>query len=113
MKQIKQFRYYGQESKNNYPTLSNFYGTLTKGNLFASHGGITHLGIQGLPGTKFYLNNSTFPIEIGFTGIYELDLEGVGNIFAIKFDGTTLDKYDNPANSNARLLIDIVFEGGV
>ena len=73
MKQIKQFRYYGQTSENNYPTLSNFYGTLKKGNLFASHGGITHLGIQGLPGTKFYLNNSVESIIIGSTGRLEIN----------------------------------------
>ena len=111
MKQIKQFRYYGSSSAQNYPTLQNYYGTLKSGNLFASHGGISHLGIQALPGTKFYLNNSDLPIEVGFTGIYELNLGNVGNIHAIRFDKTSLDRYD-AAGSTARILIDIVYEGG-
>ena len=115
MKQIKQFRYYGstgQALQQNYPVLANYYGTLTKGNLFASHGNISHLGIQATPGTKFYLNNSSFPIIIGSTGIYELETGGLGNIFAIKFDPSTLAWYDEEG-SVERILIDIVFEGGV
>lgn len=115
MKQIKQFRYYGSKEaagQQNYPNISNYYGVLTKGNLFASHGGISHLGIQAIPGTKFYLNNSIFPIMIGSTGIYELETGGLGNIFAIRFDPTTLAWYDVDGTSN-RILIDIVFEGGV
>jgi hypothetical protein len=35
---------------------------------------IVQLGIQSVPGTKFYLNGSNNPIIIGNTGIYELDL---------------------------------------
>ena len=113
MKQIKQFRYYGSTSTQNYPALGNYYGSLTKGNIFASHGGISHLGIQALPGTKFYLNHSSYPIIVGFTGIYELETNGIGNIFSIRFDKDTLEWYDQPENSNARILIDIVFEGGI
>jgi hypothetical protein len=41
------------------------------------------LGIQGPDGLKFYLNSSSSPIAIGETGIYELDLEGIGRISAI------------------------------
>ena len=112
MKQIKQFRYYSATSSDNYPALYNYYGVLTKGNLFASHGSITHLGIQAIPGTKFYLNNSDFPIMIGHTGIYELDLSNFGHIFAIRFDPDSLARYNEP-NNTERILIDIVFEGGV
>lgn len=115
MKQIKQFRYYGSNenaSKQNYPALSNYYGILSRGNLFASHGGISHLGIQAKPGTKFYLNNSSFPITIGFTGIYELEIDNLGSIYAIRFDPETLSWYDVEGSVN-RILIDIVYEGGV
>jgi hypothetical protein len=70
--------------------MENYYGTLTAGNIFAGHGDITHLGIQAAPGTIFYLNDSPLPITIGFTGIYELELEGLGHIYRIKFDATTL-----------------------
>ena len=98
-------------SNQNYPALSNYYGTLSSGNLFASHSGISHLGIQATPGTKFYLNNSAFPITIGFTGIYELELGGLGHIFSIRFDKTSLDEYDKADNED-RILIDIMYEGG-
>ena len=112
MKQIKQFRYYGATSEHNYPTtFSNYYGTLIKGNIFEGHGTISHLGIQGVPGTKFYLNNSHFPITIGFTGIFELDLGGFDGIYAIRFDKNSIEEYGKDDN-HCRLLIDIIYEGG-
>jgi hypothetical protein len=89
----------------------NYYGMLVAGNIFEDCGFITHLGIQAKPGTKFYLNNSDFPITVGFTGIYELELEKYGHIYAIRFDRSSIDKYDNAGNTD-RLLIDIIYEGG-
>lgn len=107
MKQVKQFRYYGSMSDKNYPRdLS--YGTLRTGNIFRNLGVVTHLGIQATPGTQFYLNNSQNPICVGSTGIYELNLEGLGQIFAIKFDQASLDLVDL---SHDGLFIDVVFEG--
>jgi hypothetical protein len=35
---------------------------------------VSHLGIQGIPGTTFYLNQNGDPITIGITGVYEIDL---------------------------------------
>lgn len=107
MKHIKQFRYYSSTSSNNYPALSNYYGILSVGNLFASHGGISQLGIQALPGTKFYLNNSATPIIIGFTGIYELDLEGISEITSISFDRDSLSAISNI--NNAYLIVDAIY----
>lgn len=111
MKQIKQFRYCNSTSEDNYPTYTSYYGKLTKGNIFADNGYITHLGIQAKPGTKFYLNNSHLPITIGFTGIYELQLENYGRIYAIRFDEESILEYDKADNTD-RLLIDIIYEGG-
>lgn len=113
MKQIKQFRYYNAIDKNNdnYPQYGNYYGKLVHGNIFEHLGPISHIGIQGVPGTKFYLNGASFPITIGFTGIYELDLDGQGYIYSIRFDKNTLETYYTE-DSATRLLIDIVYEGG-
>lgn len=111
MKQMKQFRYYDSQNINNYPILNNYWGTLTAGNLFAGHGEISHLGIQGVPGTMFYLNNSPLPITIGSTGIYELSLNGLGHIHSIRFDANLLSSI-YAAGAGKRLLIDIVYEGG-
>lgn len=112
MKQIKQFRYYDANNSQNYPSDfgAKYYGMLTAGNIFDGHGDISHLGIQAMPGTKFYLNDSPLPIMIGSTGIYELELEGLGHIYKIKFDANSLDLYEGVTNTN-RILIDIVYEG--
>lgn len=111
MKQIKQFRYYDSTNINNYPQFINYYGKLVNGNIFESLGAISSLGIQGIPGTKFYLNGASFPITIGKTGIYELDLGEHGRIHSIKFDRQSLEDYYTPDDTN-RLLIDVLYEGG-
>ena len=109
-----QFRYYGAKSESNYPDPEKFdlYEALTKGTLLRRFGLVTHIGIQGDPGTIMYINGGTHPIRIGKTGIYELDLEGKGQINMIKFCPKSLiDHYDQQENDNMRLLIDIVYEG--
>lgn len=113
MKYIKQFRYYGDNDSRNYPYFANYYGTLVGGNILHNYGAVSHLGVQGMPGTKFYLNNSPFPITIGRTGIYELDLEGMGQITAIRFDRDSVEMYRNPSSpaDEVRLLVDIIYEG--
>ena len=111
MKQIKQFRYYHKDTTKNYPSTEVTEANIVSGNIFGGHGDITHLGIQAIPGTIFYLNNSyDRPIVIGFTGIYELQLNNLGTIYAIKFDLKNLNElYTDKTNS---IFIDIVYEGG-
>lgn len=107
MKNIKQFRWGGTNNPINYPSTLN-RGALIKGNIFKNHI-VSQLGIQGVPGTKIYLNNSLYPIEIGYTGIYELNLENYSQIYAIHFDESSIDLYEN---KGVHLLIDILYEGG-
>ena len=107
MKYIRQFRYYGIGSEKNYPT-DLTYGELKAGNIFKNCGAVTQLGIQAVPGTLFYLNNSSSSIAVGSTGIYELNLEGLGVISAIRFDQHSLERIEE--NSDG-ILIDIVYEG--
>jgi hypothetical protein len=85
---------------------------LVVGNLFKDYGMVSHLGIQGPSGLKFYLNNSMHPISIGETGIYELNLENIGRITSIRFDKDSLYGLYNSGNQIDRLIIDIVYEGG-
>lgn len=107
MKKITQFRYYGFQNTNNYPrTLS--YSDLITGNIFRSLGLVLQIGIQAMPGTQFYLNKSNYPITIGSTGIYELNLEGISSLFSIKF---TKDSLDNIDSSGDGLIIDVLYEG--
>jgi hypothetical protein len=69
------------------------------------------LGIQALPGTIFYLNNDntrTNPITIGYTGLYELNLEGIAEINSISFELESLNRIAQVPN--ACLIVDIVYE---
>lgn len=104
-KQIMQFRYYEDNGINNQPKDIN-RARLAKGSLFNNYLPITQLGIQALPGTKFYLNNSTTPVLIGSTGVFELNLEGLTEITNIHFDPLSLESIDK--NPNAYLIIDII-----
>ena len=117
-KKIKQFRYYGDNSSKNQPTqiaINNQNKNVTSidyinGNVFASYYPIVQLGIQALPGTKFFLNNSQEPIIMGYTGIYELDLEGSIEITKITFDRYSLDLINSL--NDAVLLVDIIYDDG-
>lgn len=102
---IMQFRYYGEKVSNNQP--SNISASnLASGHIFSGYLPITQLGIQTLPGTKFYLNNSIYPVVIGSTGIYELDLKGMTQITEIHFDKRSLNLIND--NKNAYLIVDII-----
>ena len=100
MKRMSQFRY----GLNSTVTAEK----LKTGNIFENFSQISALGIQGEPGTMFILNGSDYPITLGETGIYEIDLQDRGFIHSINFIG-------NPAfeayTKGSRLLIDIVYEG--
>ena len=110
-KHLMQFRYYGDQLENN--NLSNIeYKQLISGSHFISckpnATSIASLGIQTLPGVKFYLNNSQVdPILVGPSGIYELGINENYEITGLQFDRKSLDLID--ANSGAYLIIDVVY----
>lgn len=107
MTQIRQFRFYGDESKKNYPT-NLTQNELSLGNIFRTLGSVTHLGIQAKPGTIFYLNGGSHPLTIGSTGIYELNLSGLTVLTSITFDAKSLKDF---SDSNNGLIIDVVYNG--
>lgn len=111
MKRIAQFRFHYTGSSANYP-----YGLTAEdwsGNLLQNCGLVSHLGIQGEPGVVFYLNDGDNPIVLGSTGIYELNLEGIGRIASLRFDKDSLEQYyTKEVNDDAhRLLVDIIYDG--
>lgn len=112
MKKIMQFRFEGFGNANNYPAFTDYNAILTAGNIFDNYKLVSKLGIQGPIGLKFYLNNGEYPITIGKTGIYELDLENIGRINSIRFDRADISTFFPSDNLTNRLLIDIVYEGG-
>ena len=111
MKRIMQFRYRGENHADNFPKYDYYTDKLSLGNIFQDYGFVSKLGIQGPVGLKFYLNFSPNPITIGETGIYELDLEGIGRISAIQFNRTDLENFYTHNPLNDKILIDIVYEG--
>lgn len=108
-KHIMQFRYYDESNSNNQPEDLKL-SQLVDGKVFSKYLPFTQLGIQSLPGTRFYLNdNIEGPVILGTTGIYELELEGISKISSLKFDSKSLNLIKN--NPNGYLIIDVIYEG--
>lgn len=108
---VKQYRFYNNSSQSskNYPQGMTAV-KIKSGSIFFSDtqlGTITQLGIQTLPGTKFFLNGGVDPIIIGSTGIYELDLEGAAEIDMLSFDSDSIDRINN--TDSAYLIVDAVY----
>ena len=114
-KKIKQIRYYADGADTNYPNSVDqgtipLYRNLVSGSVFSRYMPILQLGIQALPGTKFYLNGSNNPIIIGNTGIYELDLQGLTEINSLSFDASSISLISS--NNNAYLIVDMIYDEG-
>lgn len=105
-KKIKQYRFYSLEDLSHNTPDTN-YQSLVSGNLFSSILPILQLGIQALPGTKFYVNNSTSPVIIGVTGVYEMNLQSNTQITSLSFDGNSLKTISNC--STGGLIIDVIY----
>ena len=94
-RRIKQFRFYSEnDTARNQP--SNITPQkLSSGSIFADYLPIKQLGIQALPGTKFKVNNSSEPVIIGSTGIFEASsIASLSNL------------------ENGSLIVDIIYEDG-
>ena len=109
---VTQFRYYGKDHNNNSPAGVS-KSLFVSGDVFSNTLPILQLGIQTLPGTKFFLNNGTDPIIIGSTGIYELDLQNKTEISHLRFDSRIFKLIDGEGAdkvAGAYLIVDIVYE---
>lgn len=104
---VKQFRYYNDGSQKNSPPGLRA-GQFVSGNIFNGYYPIVQLGIQSLPGTEFFLNDSHNPVIIGNTGIYELDIIGQTEITSLTFASKTMQAIAR--NDNAYLIVDIIYE---
>lgn len=127
---LKQFRYYGKNNSKNYPkstTGSSQDGisaeNLRNGSIFGTDS-ILRLGVQGLPGTKFYLNGSLHPMILDASGIFSLEVKNGARINTIHFGDKDFDEkkvensnyedsisqIDNIKNDFAYLIVDILAE---
>lgn len=110
-RKVQQIRYYGDhksDSDKNQP--ANLTGNrLRSGSIFNQYTPMKQIGIQTMPGVKFYLNNSIEPIIIGSTGIYELNVENLTEITALSFDTTSINMI-NETPSTSYIIVDILYE---
>ena len=81
---------------------------LVSGSAFSGKYPIIQLGIQSLPGVKFYLNNSASPIILGYTGIYDLELNGITEITSLSFDAESMNLIN--ASPESYLIVDFIYE---
>ena len=105
-KNLIQFRYFGEGSENNYP-INATKQDFSTGDVFIDYLPIAQLGIQTLPGVKFYLNESVYPIIVGHSGIYDLMATGTLKITKLEFDLSSLERISEEQNSY--LIVDILY----
>lgn len=111
VRKVKQIRYYKEpgtavaSSRNQPKELS--IRNLISGTAFSTTIPIIQLGIQALPGTKFYLNDSITPIVIGSTGIYELNVDGYAEINSLTFERQSIQNIND--NESAYLIVDYIY----
>lgn len=106
-KKVEQVRYYKQDDSRNWPDHLRM-NHLVSGSVFSGKYPIVQLGIQSLPGVKFYLNNSTSPIILGYTGIYDLELGGITEITNLSFDAESMNLIN--ASPESYLIVDFIYE---
>lgn len=110
---IDQLRYYGVNNARNYPNDNpeqgkNVWIKESENHLLSNYGNVIKLGIQGLPGTKFFLNNLSNGIVIDHTGVYELDLTNTTAVISsLYFDPVSLTRISEI--DNAVLIVDILY----
>ena len=78
MKKVYQYRYYGENENKNTEGMS--LDSLASGAAFSSKMPILQLGVQSLPGTKFYINNGINPVIVGSIGSISIDFSNGGEI---------------------------------
>lgn len=112
---LTQLRFYGHhtgEYQNNNKINTPYDNTTSycEPSCFSKYAPIQQLGIQALPGTRFYINNNTEPVIIGASGIYEIDLRNTTAIIsALHFSLESMKRIDE--SENGHLIIDLVYSG--
>lgn len=106
---IGQIRWFGENSSLNFPA-DITRAKLRYGTVLPSNYSIVAIGIQTLPGVQCYINAGTQTINIGHTGIFQLDLQGLTTISDITFTNDSLDLIRN--SQTGYLIIDYVYYDG-
>ena len=107
-RKIEQIRYYSEDEKNRNQPKGLKMNKLVSGSVFSGKYPIVQLGIQSLPGVKFYLNHGTSPIVLGYTGIYDLELDGMTEINHLSFAAESMNLINQ--NPDSYLIVDFIYE---
>ena len=107
---VHQFRYYGvMKGNDNVPQYPEIWAKTENNDLLTGYGPAVKIGIQTLPGVKFYIsdNATSKGIIIDHTGVFELDLRNttttIGNLY---FDPSSLARIDEV--QNASIIVDVL-----
>lgn len=105
-KKLLQFRYKVKGDEYNYPK-SAAGEDFISGDVFSNVMPISQLGIQALPGTKFYLNGAVNPIVIGVSGIYDLDIRNGARITNLRFSKESIERIEG--SIGGYLIVDVLY----
>lgn len=83
---------------------------LVNGTAFEPFYPITRLGIQAVPGTRFFINNDVYPLMIGPSGIWEIDASAGTLIRSLQLDNSSID-LNITAQSVPAIIIDMMYMG--
>lgn len=104
-KKIKQFYFKADSDASNRPEATK--EEYVDGSIFSGVFPISQLGIQGLPGTKFYLNGNINPIIIGASGIYDLDIKNGARVTDLGFAPASMERINE--SDSGYLIVDVLY----
>lgn len=104
-KRIKQFYFKSDSNASNRPSATK--EEYVEGTVFDSVFPISQLGIQGLPGTEFYLNGNINPIVIGASGVYDLDIKNGARVTDLGFSKRSMDRINE--SGSGYLIVDVLY----
>ena len=108
---FKQIIYCNDKAENKYNYPSTIKGeNLVDGSAFSDYMPLSQLGIQAPPGTKVFFNGDTIPVIIGFTGLFEVNLDYGGVVNSMAFDSASIENVQS--NDSALIIVDMAYVGG-
>lgn len=106
---FRQVRFYNEADNDYYNSPAGLtIADLVSGTAFNAYYPIVQLGIQAPPGTEFNINGSERPAIMGYTGLFELELNNGGEVINLNFSENSLKAIN--ANPNFSLIIDMIYE---
>ena len=108
-RKIAQVRYYGVNSALNSSGVTG--ATLRSGSAFNDFTPMVQLRVTAPEGSKFYINKGLYPIIIGASQEYFIELNDVMTINHLSFDVDTIRNINNSINEEETksIIVDIIY----